>query len=203
MDFSAAQRKAEEYADTLISLVPAFSSLSKEAQVIERRRYFDEAEEAQSGCVTHFFRSGTRLKRNEAVIPADRVDAFDNYIRQLLSASTTEVGFDNIIITLKAELPRITDWLSWWLRPAIASMIFPAKSSMDPILAGKIPSSSNPIEHQHSLLHHAAGSDHDLQKGIHYIFLHVQEMEAQYNSIKGIQPLLIHGSLVHSSDGAM
>ncbi|KAJ7680004.1 hypothetical protein B0H14DRAFT_2655499 [Mycena olivaceomarginata] len=63
-------------------------------------------------------------------------------------------------------------------------MIFPAKSSADPELAAKAPSTTNPIEHQHSLLHHAVGKDQELLPGIEKLFLHVREMENKYNAIK-------------------
>ncbi|KAJ7893655.1 hypothetical protein B0H14DRAFT_2559638 [Mycena olivaceomarginata] len=63
-------------------------------------------------------------------------------------------------------------------------MIFPAKSAVDPEVAAKVPSTSNPIEHQHSLLHHAVGKDQELVPGMEKIFLHVREMEKKYLAIK-------------------
>jgi hypothetical protein len=51
MDFSQAQRgaHAEEYADAVISTMSGFSSLSPQAQAIERRQLVREAEEAEGG----------------------------------------------------------------------------------------------------------------------------------------------------------
>lgn len=63
-------------------------------------------------------------------------------------------------------------------------MIFPACSKVNPAVLTQVPSTSNPAEHSHSLLHHAVGTDHDLIPGIKRLFLYVQEIEAQYNAIK-------------------
>jgi hypothetical protein len=69
-------------------------------------------------------------------------------------------------------------------------MIFPALSVVNPELADKVPSTTNPIEHQHSLLHHATGTDMDLVQGAENIWLHVRELEKQYDAIKGMIPIL-------------
>jgi hypothetical protein len=44
-DFSDVQRTAhaEEYADILCSITPGFSALSKAAQQIEHKKFYDEA----------------------------------------------------------------------------------------------------------------------------------------------------------------
>lgn len=76
-------------------------------------------------------------------------------------------------------------WLSWWLRPTLRSLIFPAYSSLDPEIAIQVPRTSNAAEHSHSLLHNAVGTDQDLIPGIKRIHLHVKELEAQYSSIHG------------------
>ncbi|KAJ7790523.1 hypothetical protein B0H13DRAFT_1936211 [Mycena leptocephala] len=109
---------------------------------------------------------------------------FERGLRELLSPNTTSERFDAAILTLKAMFPAIRSWILWWERRPIASMIFPANSTVDPALAVKVPSTSNPIEHQHSLLHHAVGKDQDLIPRIEKLFLHVREMEKKYNAIK-------------------
>lgn len=187
MDFSAAQRSAhaEEYAELIIYLNKSFHDLTVQSQAIERKQYVEEAKEAKVGCDVHFGRSAMRVKKNGALVPPDLVDVFDDSIRRLLSPSTSSKQFSEVVTSLKDQFPRIHGWLDWWLRPAIASMIFPARSVVDPAVAASVPSTSNPIEHQHSLLHHATGTDQDLQPGIEKLFLHVQKLEAQYDAIKG------------------
>ena len=187
MDFSAAQRgaHAQEYAEIAISLMPSFANLLEQSQKIECDRYVSEAREAELGCNIHFWCSATHLKANGALVPTGLVNTFDNFLRQLQSPDMTHPVFDETVRSLKSTFPKIHGWLNWWLRPTIASMIFPVKSVVDPFLASQVPSTSNPVEHQHSLLHHATGTDQDLLPGIEKMYLHVQELEAQYNAIDG------------------
>ena len=70
-------------------------------------------------------------------------------------------------------------------------MIFPAKRAMSPELAEKVPDTSNPVEHRHSNLHMAVSEDHDLFSGIKNLHLHMKEMEAHYDAIKGLFCCLI------------
>ena len=70
-------------------------------------------------------------------------------------------------------------------------MIFPACSFVDPAVAEQVLFTSNPAEHQHSLLHHAVGVDRDLIPGAKKLFLHVSEIESQYRAIKGESLMLL------------
>jgi len=79
----------------------------------------------------------------------------------------------------------VKGWMQWWLCPVNASMIFPVKRAMSPELAEKTPNISNAAKHRHSNLHMAVGEDHDLFSSIKNLYLHMQEMEAHYNAIKG------------------
>jgi hypothetical protein len=106
----------------------------------------------------------------------------------MLSTNTSSDCFDEVIATLKTLFPATKNWISWWERRPIASMIFPAKSPVNPELATKVPSTSNPIEHQHSLLHHAVGKHQELVPGLEKIYMHVREMEKKHMAIKGLHP---------------
>jgi hypothetical protein len=193
LDYSAAQRlgRAEEYAETMILHLPSFHALSKDAQNIERKRYMDEAQATAKGCATHFSGSILRIKRTESLVPPEHLQEFDSLIHQLMSPDTTTGKFDRVAQELSVQFPRIKNWLTWWLRPVNASMIFPAKRAMSPELAEKVPDTSNPVEHRHSNLHMAVGEDHDLFSGIKNLHFHVKEMEAHYDAIKGLFCCLI------------
>jgi inorganic triphosphatase YgiF len=187
MDFSASQRSAhaEEFADAVIEITPGFQALTKASQEIERNAYLKEAREAEVGCEVHFRRSAKRLKTNGSLIPREHIETFNDLLHTLLSQHSSRQDFDDAINTLRSTFPKINGWLSWWLRPAFASMIFPACSFVDPAVAEQVPSTSNPAKHQHSLLHHAVGVDQDLIPGTKKLFLHVSEVESQYRAIKG------------------
>ncbi|KAF9552183.1 hypothetical protein CPC08DRAFT_728802 [Agrocybe pediades] len=186
-DFSAAQRAAhaDEYADAIISTKPDFHSLTLQSQAIERAAYLKEAESAERGCDFHFWQSAERLTSNASLIPVADVPDFNRQLRIMTSRSTSLEDFNAAVKRIKDSYKRVGSWLSWWLRPAFASMIFPAVSSMDPNLSTQVPSTANAAEHSHSLLHHASGKNHDLVQGIEMLYLHVEEMEKQHSAIKG------------------
>jgi hypothetical protein len=160
MDYSAAQRsaRADEYAEVMVSFIPSFKALSTEAQDAERSRYVQDAQDTLKGCATHFNGSVLRIKRNLALVPSEQTDVFQGFIYQLLSQDTTSSGFDKVAKEIESEFPRIKGWLKWWLRPANASMIFPAKRTMSEGVSDATPTTSNPIEHQFSLLHRSAAA---------------------------------------------
>jgi hypothetical protein len=64
-----------------------------------------------------------------------------------MSQDTTLEEFDQIATEIESEFPHIKGWLKWWLRPANASMIFPAKLAMSDEVSQATPNTSNPIEH--------------------------------------------------------
>ncbi|KAE9396957.1 hypothetical protein BT96DRAFT_996232 [Gymnopus androsaceus JB14] len=101
----------------------------------------------------------------------------------MTAKSTTSEHFASTVNQIQEQFPRIHGWLEWWLRPAISSMIFPSKSSINPKLADKVPSTSNAIESQHFNLHSAMGKDHDALAGVHKLYIYVKQREQQYNAL--------------------
>lgn len=189
MDFSAAQRAAhaEEYADTMVSLFRNWDALSPEAQAVQRREFVREASDYLQGCEIHFWRSAKRIQQNGALVPPEKRDRFAQLLREMLDPLCVEAEFDRAVTTLCAEFPLIHNWLSWWLQPLVARMLFPVKKTMSEEDAKHLPRTSNPVETQHSLLHHASGKGHDLISGIRGLFLHCQELERHHKAILGEQ----------------
>ncbi|KAF9476157.1 hypothetical protein BDN70DRAFT_935258 [Pholiota conissans] len=110
---------------------------------------------------------------------------FTHLLHVLVDEGTSKDSFEDTVATLRADYPKISKWLDWWMRPTFRSLIFPAYRTMDPATADKIPKTSNVAEHSHSLLHHSSGStDQDLILGVKKLYLHVREFESRYNSIK-------------------
>lgn len=175
-----------EFTNTLVeNFGPAWKSLSPEAQVMQRNRFQEEALQYQRGCLMHFKTSSNRLRRDGSLVPIALQDTFDHVTNVMLSIHTTTQEYNEAVTRLRTEFPTIKDWLKWWLRPTIASMIFPACSKMSTDLASQIPTTTNPIEAQHSLLHDGAGIDHELGPGIQRLYLHVDKLHVQYQAIKG------------------
>ncbi|TFK34948.1 hypothetical protein BDQ12DRAFT_612575, partial [Crucibulum laeve] len=183
MDFSGAQRgaHAEEYADALISRIPGFHLLSEEAKRVQRQYFIAEAQKYAVGCEIHFTRSLRRIKK---LTPSDQVERLEDNVSILLGRSTTLIEFDGAIGQIRKYFPGFKGWLDWWLRPKIASMIFPVVSLIDPNIAKQVPSSSNAAENAHSILQHSSQTDQELIPGIKFIFLHMREFEARYHAIE-------------------
>ncbi|KAI0309499.1 hypothetical protein OF83DRAFT_1288583 [Amylostereum chailletii] len=191
MDFSSAQRLAfvEEYVDIMLERMSStFNELSAQARSVamaaERATLADEAKQFVRGCDIHFRRSSNRLRKNGALVPPPQADTFDGLLNTMLSSSVDIAQFQDAAHQLHETFPRIRGWLQWWLRPNIAAMIFPSVMSVDPVNREQVPSTTNPIEAQHSLLHHATGTNQDLFEGIDSIIRHVLEMEHRFQSIQ-------------------
>ena len=186
MDYSSAQQgaRAKEYADMMVSLIPSSTVLSKEIQA-EHTQYVKEAQDTLKGCATHFNGSILCIKHNLALVPTEDANKFQALI-DLLSQDTTSAEFDNIARQIGTLFPHVEGWPKWWLSPANASMIFPAKCTMSEGITNATPNTSNPIEHQFSLLHHATGTEKDLILGIKKLHLHMEELHAQYLAIEGM-----------------
>ncbi|KAF8150339.1 hypothetical protein BJ912DRAFT_938259 [Pholiota molesta] len=165
-NFSDAQcaAHAEEYADILCSITPGFSALSKAAQQIEHKKFYDEALQAEKGCQFHFWQSAERIKSNGALVPQAKIQEFNRLLHILVNEKTSQAEFDVTLEELNQD--------------------FPSYSEVDPSIAIQVPKTSNAAEHSHSLLHHAIGTDQDLIPGIEKLHLHVRQLESQYNAIK-------------------
>lgn len=192
MDFSQAQEKAHkiEFAEALInrkrSTYDALdSSIRQQTIDAERLLFMEEAARYRRGCDVHFMRSATRIKRSGALVPVPEIPLFEEFCQLALGSSTTRSQFDDIVDRVESILPRLHGWLEWWLRPRIRSMAFPSQSEVDPDLLEDTPNNTNPVETQHSLLHHAGGTHHDLVPGVKHLHLHVKEMEKHTGAIEG------------------
>ncbi|KAJ3557349.1 hypothetical protein NM688_g1521 [Phlebia brevispora] len=187
-DFSLAQctGHAEAFADCMINGfgTTQWASLTSEAQSSQRQKYLKQAADYQKGCVVHFHRSETRVKQDPSLVPPDKRDDFQASINVFLSPDTERTEFDDAVSEFNNTFPQLRNWLRWWLQKKIAPMIFPAYRTMSSIVANALPKTSNPVETQHSLLHHATGTHREPVKGIEEISLHVEELYGQYKAIK-------------------
>ncbi|KAK6974106.1 hypothetical protein R3P38DRAFT_3335892 [Favolaschia claudopus] len=181
------ERKLLLSVNAIISTIPSFSSLSRAAQAAERQQLVKEAEEAVVGCEVHFWRSADRIKKTHYLVPPKQTHIFEDGLRELISPNTTLERFNIVVQELKGAFPRTVNWFSWWDRGSVAAMIFPARRTVPSELVRKVPSTTNPIEHQHSLLHHGVGKHQELIPGIEKLYLHVREMEKKHTAINVVQ----------------
>ena len=199
MDFSQAQRvaHAEEFVTTMTSRVAGWADLSHSAQVAERKAQAEDAGKYQQGCEVHFRRSAMRIRKDDGIIPPELTETFQVCIDTLLSPETSPSQFKDTIIRLHNDFPPILrSWIKWWENPRISQMVFPACRDQGSDFYDEIPHTSNPIETQHSSLHHATGKDKDLIQGIDALFRHAKRYETQYQAVEGASANCIYRLVV-------
>ncbi|KAH6891541.1 hypothetical protein BKA70DRAFT_1119941, partial [Coprinopsis sp. MPI-PUGE-AT-0042] len=186
MDFSQAQQNAhaEAYVCARVKYFgDTFKHLSHDVQEAQRIAWRNEALEAQRGCRVHFTRSALRIETTHALVKPEDQSKFRGLTYRLLDTED-KTRFRESCDELLRSFPAIDAWLRWWLQPKIACMAFRAKSKMAEDIRSMVPKTSNPVEHQHSLLNHAVGTQNDLFEGIEKLFKHVNELEAQHLPFK-------------------
>ncbi|KAH6913743.1 hypothetical protein BKA70DRAFT_1518446 [Coprinopsis sp. MPI-PUGE-AT-0042] len=186
MDFSQAQQNAhaEAYVCARVKhFGDAFKHLSPTVQEAQQKAWRDEALEAQRGCRVHFTRSALRIESTHALVKPEDQQKFRGLTYRLLDTDD-ETRFKESCDELLRCFPTIDAWLRWWLQPKIACMAFRSKSKMAEDIRSMVPETSNPVEHQHSLLNHAVGTQNDLFEGIGKLFKHINELEAQHRAVR-------------------
>ncbi|KAF6749356.1 hypothetical protein DFP72DRAFT_1142473 [Ephemerocybe angulata] len=181
-DFSASQRSAhaEDYAHTVAMLNPGWNSLAPEAQRAQLSALREEAMEAQKGCEVHWWRSVERVTK---FLDPSECPEFRKVTTELMDGD--EKCFLQAVSTLKEKFPTTINWISWWLQPSFAQMIFPSQRRVDPETDRQTPYTSNGVEHEHQLLGHAVGKRQDIPDGILELHKFVKEMEQAEKSAKG------------------
>lgn len=163
-----------------------WASLTPTSQANERRELKRQAQEYQKGCEFHFRSSAKRLKQDSKLVAAEKISTFEDFLTTIMAPETTPDSFDKAVVDFQVIFPSLKNWLFWWMQPKIASMIFPARRTMSEDIASSLPNTSNPVEAQHSLLHHSSSKlSHEGLSGVQEIFLHVQKLEEQWKAIKG------------------
>ncbi|KIP01665.1 hypothetical protein PHLGIDRAFT_38881, partial [Phlebiopsis gigantea 11061_1 CR5-6] len=186
-DFSQAQRNAhaEEFAATRLHLMPGSALLAPLAKEAQLDMFRTEAMEYQKGCQVHFKTSANRVLKDLSLVPSEFAPLFNSAVETMLSMDTDLDTFNETITELRQSFPRLSGWIDWWIRDSVAPMIFPSRRIMSETLALQVPNTSNPIESQHSLLHHGSGRNHDALTGIHQLWLHVDKLRRQYEAVRG------------------
>ena len=166
--------------------LPGASLLSPAVQDEQLKAFREMAIKFQKGCQTHFQSSVQRVKQDSALVPLAYARPFDDFTHTVLSLDTDFEEFAVAVAEFKSSFSQLHPWISWWLRKKIALLIFPACCLMDEQLTAQLPNTSNPIETQHSLLHHASKSDHEPLAGLREIYRHVEELRQRHQAILGV-----------------
>lgn len=150
-------------------------------------------EQLLRGCEEHFRASVTRVCRLGIVANTGRADELRARALALLKAENSD-NFRSQAAALIAEFPVIESWLSWWLRPSHASMLFETERKMAPDIWDSIPSTNNAQEAMHFKFYVGAGKKHDLVEGLKAIAAIVEEFEGRFNAQQGtcIPPFILN-----------
>ncbi|KAJ3859806.1 hypothetical protein EV359DRAFT_26329, partial [Lentinula novae-zelandiae] len=140
VDFSEAERTG--FVNAFVRFWLKHTNLRDESELRKR------GDELLRGCLQHFQRSITRVKRIAAIVPVEQQLHFAKKVNRLLQAKDSN-DFSQLAKTLEADFPKIRPWLHWWLRPEHASMLFQAKRNMDPLLLHSLPETTNAEESIH------------------------------------------------------
>jgi hypothetical protein len=193
MDFSAAQQAAfeEEYVDFVAGQDDTFASMPADAQEAYQTLLRAEAQTMHRGCEVHYGHSLLRLRSNGSLVPPEKISRFNSITASMKSTKTTPEEFLSLVAEFRVDFPKLAGWLDWWLRPAVASTIFPSCTKTIATRLLETSATSNPIEGQHSLLHRATRTDLDVLEGIRYLYKNMTRFEKQYLAIQGNEIIFI------------
>ncbi|KAI0026822.1 hypothetical protein K488DRAFT_37642, partial [Vararia minispora EC-137] len=155
MDFSGAQSNGfrEAYVRFRIDRDPNhYTKLSPELQDHQKEMWSEEASQVLRGCDFHWKNSIIRVGRTAALVPVEQRAHFRS-LTERLTTVTDPNALEHCCRQLYEGYPHLHHWFSWWLCPDVARMIFPAFNPSMNNLWSHMPTTSNAIEAQHSLIH--------------------------------------------------
>ncbi|KAJ3897592.1 hypothetical protein F5879DRAFT_813774, partial [Lentinula edodes] len=186
VDFSEAERTG--FVNAFVRFWLKHTNLRDESELRKR------GDELLRGCLQHFQRSITRVKRIAAIVPVEQQLHFAKKVNRLLQAKDSN-DFNQLAKTLEADFPKIRPWLHWWLRPEHASMLFQAKRNMDPLLWHSLPETTNAEESIHFSMYAQQGRKHAFFAGWEALWKIVQTYEKLFNAERS--KLQIFGQPTH------
>ncbi|KZT52878.1 hypothetical protein CALCODRAFT_440896 [Calocera cornea HHB12733] len=145
----------------------------------------NQAESLMRGCGEHFRATVTRLKRDTALIPKEKISVFAQLVETLFEAEDL-LGFQAACSRLLQEFPKIEGWLSWWKQERHASMLFYAFRKMDQALWNSLPTTTNAEEAMHFRFYTAGGNKLHLPflEGCHLLHHIAVYFEKQFQAVQ-------------------
>lgn len=131
-------------------------ALKYDIKTDDERALKDIAEASQKGCYEHFETGTRRLKKHPHLVPPEHFALFDAHLKALFAASDVPM-FKKECAAMLRTFPNIDGWLSWWMRPRQARMLFPAYRTMDEQQWNSTPNTTNAEESLHYRYYLAAG----------------------------------------------
>ncbi|OAV87839.1 hypothetical protein PTTG_29266 [Puccinia triticina 1-1 BBBD Race 1] len=151
---SLLQHKRENMARSIVD----FSKAQQRGFVAAYMEVFGESNPNKAlrklkGCRKHFWQSITRVKRNHAVIMADKQALFESKCLGLLQPCEDDGPTHNEKVEeMWRRFPKNKAWLDWWTMADVKAMLFPSHRKMledCPNGDNGLPSSTNAQESMH------------------------------------------------------
>ena len=159
MDFSQAQRAG---------LFQAFASSFPFSKI--------KPEVYLKGCYYHWKNSVERILKNGQLISTDQVNSFLEYTKTMYEANVPGI-FDAVVKGLLKDFPSIQEWVSWWLKPEISSMIFRSKSLMRDQLLWNTTKTTNGVEAFHRNIYRLIQKDKPILTTLPQLFNYLRTEE--------------------------
>ncbi|KAF9060861.1 hypothetical protein BDP27DRAFT_1429567 [Rhodocollybia butyracea] len=180
VDFSIPQRQG--FKQSYVSFFLALPSDSRSKEELE-----EAADRLLKGCEYHYDKAVTRVSKMSNVVPlADRRE-FRKMCKSLLVAD--EPGFIDTVALIRQKWPSTENWLNWWLVPESGQMIFKAMRTMSPLLAAKLPSTTNAEEAMHATVYRGVGKHNALFPGLNGLLAIEKYYRSQWEAAKLGVPL--------------
>lgn len=143
--------------------------LRQESNVRTEEKLREDAIAVLKGCREHFRKGVTRVSKISAIVHPSQSSDFQGQAHALLDLEDTE-KFLNAAHVFMETYPKVIPWLSWWMRPAHASMLFTSERSMAPAIWDSIPDTTNAEEAMHWKLYAAIGKHQSFFQGMEGLF---------------------------------
>ncbi|KIK62151.1 hypothetical protein GYMLUDRAFT_994919, partial [Collybiopsis luxurians FD-317 M1] len=112
------------------------------------------------GCHYHFHKSIHQMARIGNIVSPDTKGSFWK-LCDSLTTMENHAEFNHTVAAIQRQWPKASQWLSWWLAPDHAHMLFPSQRTMPENLADKLPDTTNAEEAMHATIYRIVGSLHN------------------------------------------
>ncbi|KAE8233887.1 hypothetical protein CF326_g1074, partial [Tilletia indica] len=160
------------------------TDLSAVALAAECKVLDEMAQKLLKGCGFHFLQSAERVKKNGSFVQTELRSRFEELLKSLRAAKTV-ASFDKIMQNLEKEFPKCIEWLHWWVRCDISSLVFPAHRVMEQQQWDQMPTTTSPLESLHALYYLSWERKMDLHSGADSLQRLAELMQAEYEAEEG------------------